>query len=292
MNRLEQLGPWPARALWIALALVSGPALDDAVGGRSTPVQLVVLIGLSVWWFAGFVALLVPRSTALTALRIVVPGGLAAAIATALAGPTVDTTDAVVVAIAALATLAVLVPWIGDAWVDGSSYGAERRLLLRPPVLFSTFLVPVAWLLVVVGISLGPLLLASGQWITGLLALIVGWAVAAAGSRSLHQLSRRWVVLVPTGLVIHDSLTMPEPQLILRRMITRLGPALADTKADDLTAGASGLALQLDLAEPVDLLLRDGNRATKTKATASLLFTPTRPKHLLDAASAQRIHIG
>ncbi len=271
---------------------MSGGPLHDAVGGRSTAVRLVVLIGLGLWWCAGLVALLVPRSTALTALRIVVPGGLAAAIAAAFAGPSVAAADAATVAVASLATLAVLVPWIGDRWVDGSSYGPERRLLLRPPVLISAVLAPVAWLVVVLGVSVGPLLLASEQWIVGFLALAVGWALAAAGTRSLHQLARRWVVLVPTGLVIHDSLTMPEPQLVLRRMITRLGPALADTTADDLTAGASGLALQLDLVEPVDLLLRDGNNATKTKTTASLLFTPSRPKHLLDAASKQKIPIG
>ena len=65
--------------------------------------------------------------------------------------------------------------------------------------------------------------------------MLVGWAVAVAGTHSLHQLTRRWVVLVPTGLVIHDAFTMPEPQLILRTMITRLGPALIDTDSDDLT---------------------------------------------------------
>ena len=292
MTRFEQLGPWPARALWIALALVSGGPLNDAVGGRSTAIRLVVLIGLGLWWCAGLVALLVPRSTALTALRIVVPGGLAAAIAAAFASPSVDAGDAVTIAVAALATLAVLVPWIGDTWVDGSSYGPERRLLLRPPILFSAVLAPLTWSVVVLGVVVGPLLLASEQWVIGFLALALGWALAAAGARSLHQLARRWVVLVPTGLVIHDSLTMPEPQLILRRMITRLGPALVDTDADDLTAGASGLALQLDLVEPVDLLLRDGSNATKSKTTASLIFTPSRPKHLLDAASAQKIPIG
>lgn len=292
MTRLEQLGPWPARALWVALALLSGRALDDALVGRSTAVRLVVLIGLGLWWTAGLVALLVPRSIALTGLRIVVPGGLTAAVVTAVVGPTVDVADAVTVGVAALATLSVLVPWIGDAWVDGSSYGPERRLLLRPPILFSAFMAPLTWLMVLVGVAAGPLLVAAQQWVAGIVAVVIGWAVAVAGTHSLHQLTRRWVVLVPTGLVIHDAFTMPEPQLILRTMITRLGPALIDTDSDDLTAGASGLAIQLDLAEPVDLLLRDGARATRTRATASLLFTPSRPKHLLDAAADRKIPVG
>ena len=39
-------------------------------------------------------------------------------------------------------------------------------------------------------------------------------------------------------------------------------------------------------------ILRDGARATRTRATASLLFTPSRPKHLLDAAADRKIPVG
>ncbi len=292
MTRLEQLGPWPARVLWVALALVSNGTLDDALGGRSAAVRAVALAGLAVGWLAGLVALLVPRSTALTALRIVVPAGLTAMLAAVGAGTVVDAADAVAVAVAALATVAVLTPWVGEAWVDGSSYGPEHRLLLRPPVLFSAVLAPLTWLAVVLGAATGPLLLAAHQWAAGALCLAAGWPVAAAGARSLHQLARRWVVLVPTGLVIHDSLTMPEPQLVPRTMIRRLGPALADSDAYDLTAGASGLALELTFSEPLELLVRQGARATATHAVDRVLLTPSRPKHLLDAAIANRIAVG
>ncbi|QXC63116.1 hypothetical protein KSP35_10220 [Aquihabitans sp. G128] len=291
MTLLEQLGAWPARALWLALALLSTGSLADALDGRSTAVALVARVGLAVGWGGGLVALLVPRSSALTALRVLVPAGLAAALAALVAGSTTDGADVAAIAVAAVAAAWVLAPWIGGAWVDGSSYGSERRLLLRPPALFTFALVPLTWLVVVLGAAVGPLLLAARQWALGAVVLVLGWAAAAAGVRSLHQLARRWVVLVPTGLVVHDPLTMPEAQLFLRTMVHGLGPAPVDVEADDLTAGAPGLALLLTLDEPAELLLRSRGRDTATRTSTAILITPSRPEQLLDAARQARIPV-
>ncbi len=288
---IEQLGPWPARVGWVALALAAGGCVGDAIDGRTAAVRAVVVVGLWAGWAAGLVALLVPRDTALTAVRILVPAGLAAVLAATVVGNEVGAADIASVALAALTTVAVLTPWFGEAWVDGSSYGSERRFPLRAPAPVAYVLAPLTWVVVVVGVAAGPLLLAAEQWLPGAVALTVGLALTWAGVRSLHQLARRWVVLVPAGLVLHDPLTLPEPQLFLRRMVARLGPALADTDADDLTAGATGLALQLDLHEALDLLVRDG-RGSATRTTTSLLLTPSRPRHLLDAAAAGRIPVG
>ena len=93
-------------------------------------------------------------------------------------------------------------------------------------------------------------------------------------------------------MVLHDSLVMPEPQLFLRHSIARLGPAVADEAADDLTAGAPGLALRLELKDPVELLVRRGGRTTETVESTAVLFTPSRPRRLLDGASTRRIPIG
>ena len=46
----------------------------------------------------------------------------------------------------------------------------------------------------------------------GAAGLILAAGVVWLGARSIHQLSRRWLVLVPTGMVLHDPLVMPEPQ--------------------------------------------------------------------------------
>lgn len=292
MRTLDRLGPWPLRALWLALAVVGPGAIGDALAGRSTPVVLTVAIGCWLGWTAAAASLLVPRDIALTAARTLVPGGAAAMVAASFIGPSVGAIDVAAVSIAAVATVAVLTPGIGAQWVDGSSYGPEQRFPLRPPVLVGSVLAPITWALVAASISTGPLLLASRQWVAGSLAAVAGGAILSAGLRSLHQLARRWIVLVPAGLVIHDPLTMPEPQLVLRRMIKRMGPAPADTEADDLTAGAPGLALQIDLREPLDLLVRDRGRGTEARSTTSLICTPSQPNHLLEAARDRRIPVG
>ncbi|CAN5303550.1 hypothetical protein BH20ACT3_BH20ACT3_07400 [soil metagenome] len=292
MTRIEHLGAWPARILWIALAVVAGASIGDGLDGRSSAVVAVALTGLWAGWAGALVALLVPRTAALTASRILVPGGLAAVLAATVTGSAVDLLDVAAVALAALATLAVFSPWMAESWVDGSSYGPERRLPLRTPAALSYALVPVTWVAVAVGAISGPLLLAARQWAVGGLAMAAGAAVVWAGVRSLHQLSRRWVVLVPAGLVLHDRLAMPEAQLFPRRVIGGIGPAPVDTVADDLTAGAPGLALQLDLSEEVEILLRASRRTTTTRPTTAVLFTPSRPKRFLDAAAAHRLRVG
>lgn len=245
---------------------------------------------LAVGWTAGLVAVLVPRTTSLTAARTIVPGGLAAAVAAASAGSSVDWADLMGVTAGALAAVTVLSPWFTEAWVDGSSYGNERRLPLQTPPLFAALIAPLTWLLAAVAVVCGPLLLAARQWGPGLVALAVGGVVGWRAVQSLHQLARRWVVMVPNGLVIHDPLTLPEPHLFLRTSIASVGPAAAETDALDLTAGASGLALEIGMNEPVELLVRAG-RDTATIERSRLIITPARPARFLVGARENRIAV-
>jgi hypothetical protein len=102
-------------------------------------------------------------------------------------------------------------------------------------------------------------------------------------------LARRWVVLVPSGLVLHDQLALAEPILLRRQDVRSLEPAPADTEGLDLTRGALGLALEVTLIAPVDLSVvaeRPG-APTETTTAASLLFTPTQPGSLLTAYRAR-----
>jgi hypothetical protein len=296
MARIEGLGAWPSRALWLVLAVISTSTFDAALSGRATPIVLVAATLLGLGWAAGAVALLVPRSTSLTAIRVVVPAAMLAVVWAVAVGDGVGAIDVVTAIVAALATASVLAPWVTEAFVDGSAYGPERRTPLRTPVLL-LLLGPLSWALIVAGTAAGPMLLAARQWAVGGVALVIGWPLAAAATRSLHQLSRRWVVIVPAGLVIHDPITMPEPQLFLRRTIAKVGAATTDVDPDavvtqDLSAGASGLVLAMELSEPVELLLRDGRGQTKTRAVSRVLFAPTRPVTVLDSAKERRIPVG
>ena len=294
MDAVDRLGLWPLRVAWIALAVVASPVASDALAGRSSAVALVVAVLAYVGWAAALVALLVPRTISLTVVRALIPAGAAATVVVAAEGG-LGALDLVAIVVGALATVLALAPWTTDAFVDGSSYGPERRFALRTPLVVAAIAVA-TWAVVVAGALAGPLLLAAGQWAAGAAALVAGGAAAGFGARSLHQLSRRWVVLVPTGMVLHDPLTMPEPQLFLRQTMRHLGPGTAgitdELVTEDLTAGASGLALELVLSEPVDLLVHEGRGATATRAVHRVLLTPGRPGALLAGARGHRLPVG
>lgn len=281
--------------LWAAMPFLAGPALADALAPRERVVQIVASTMSWAIWAAVLAASLVPRATSLTVVRIWVPASLPLCAWAATAGTTgpLGAVDVAAIAAAAASTLVVLSAPVGDLFVNGSSYGDERRFALRPPAALLLGPIEVAWVAVVAGTTAGPLLLAAQSWVAGALAVVAGFPAAAAATRSLHQLSRRWVVFVPAGFVLHDLLTMTDALLIPRRMVARLGPAPAGTEATDLTAGAYGRSLQVDLAEPTDIArARPGPRrgaAIESVTVTALVFTPTRPDAVLEEARTRRV---
>lgn len=274
------------RAAWLLLPLLAGPVLAGAFDDASRPLQLTTATGLWGGWLVGLVATLVPRTVTLTAVRILAPAAVVAVAACALRADDVAAGWVVVGLVAVLVTAGLaFFPVTGQLFVDGSSYGDEARYPLRVPAPLLAAPVPVAWAAVVGGVVAGPLLLAAKQWVVGALALVAGVAAAYWGARALHVLSRRWVVLVPAGLVLHDQLALAEPILLRRQDVRSLEPAPADTDALDLTRGALGLALELTTVSPADLstVAERPGAPTEAVTASSLLFTPTQPGALLTA---------
>ena len=280
---------WPARVTWLVLPLLTGPALGDALADASRPVQVVASVGAWALWLAVLVATLVPTTVSLTALRIAAPSAAVAAAAALVDGGASATTVVGLVA-ALIAALVALAPETAEAFVDGSSYGDERRLPLKVPVALLAGPAELAWLAVVAGGGAGPLLLAARQWVPGGLALAVGLPAAWWGVGVLHTLARRWLVFVPTGVVVHDQLTLVDPILFRRGVLRSVAPAPADSDAVDLTGGASGLALQLQLNEPVSLLpvARRRTPAELVDVTA-VLVTPSRPGRVVAESRRRRL---
>jgi hypothetical protein len=284
---MDRLGPWPARLTWLILPLVAGPALGDSLAGASRPVQLTASLGLWLGWAGVLAATLVPSTVSLTALRVAAPAGVASALAAAAGG--VEGADVLAVTGTVLAALAAFWPVTTETFVDGSSYGDERRLALRAPAPLLAGPVEAVWAIVVAGLAAGPLLLAARQWAIGGVVLAAGLPAAWWGVRILHTLPRRWVVLVPGGLVLHDPLAIVDPILVRRGSVRSFGPAPADTDALDLTRGALGLALELRLVEPVPLLVVRGRGASESVSANQLLVTPARPGALLVEARRRRL---
>jgi hypothetical protein len=274
----------------LVLPLALGPEVGAALDGRSAAVVWLAQVALWAGWTLGLVAALVPRVEALTPLRVVGPALVPLALWASAVVDDVGPAQVVAVVSATVVAVVVLAPQTGDDFVNGSAYGDERRFALRAP---APLLGPVVvvWALVVAGLVAGPLLLAAERWVAGGVALVAGWAVAAAGGRSLHQLSRRWLVLVPAGVVVHDPLGF-RPQLLARTNVASIAPAPADTDALDLTNRAAGLALEIALHDPVELERRRRDGRAELVAASRLLVTPTRPGAVLVAARERRLPVG
>lgn len=287
-------GPWPARITWLPLPLLVGPALGHALDTTSRPVQVTASLMAWAGWAAVLVAVLIPRTVSLTLLRITTPLALAVALWAGVAG---DRTGPGLVAVgwAAVTVAAVFAPGTGEAFVNGSSYGDERRLPLRVPGSLLLGPLPLTWAAAVAAPVGSPLLLAAEQWLAGAALAVLGVPATVVSVRALHGLSRRWVVFVPAGLVLHDLHALVDPVLFPRARVRRLGPAPADAEARgarDLTQGALGLALELELARELEVTPRRPDGRLELEPVERVLFTPTRPGALLREAARRRLPVG
>lgn len=290
----ERLGLWPLRVFWLALPLAVGPGIGPAIDRFEDPGPLVAEVCLWLVWFLGLVATLTPSAASLTVVRIAAPAVIGLVLIAGVV--TGDWAPARLAALAAgvLVTGAAFLPVVGDRMVNGSAYGSERRMTLRPPAFALLGPVQFAWLLVFAGFVTGPWLLAAGRYVLGGVAVAVGAVAVWLGVRVLHQLARRWLVFVPAGFVIHDHVVPVESILLRRTIVSSLGPATVPVADDavDLTGGAWGLSLEVALAEPVPFGLRGRGRDVETTEADRLVFTPTLPGAVLTEARIRAIHIG
>src|SRR6185503_314070 len=138
---------------------------------------------------------------------------------------------------------------VAHAAANSIAYGDESRFLLRTPISLLLRPVPLAILLTGAGACAGPLLLADGRIVSGLVVTVVGFAVAFAMVRSLHSLARRFLVFVPAGVVVADPLTLADPVLMRREQITRIGQPDAEPADEtlDLRLGTRAGTIELTL---------------------------------------------
>lgn len=258
---LPRLLPWALRAAWAVLPFT------------------VPTMPWSAWaaWTAVLVATLVPHPLSLTAVRVAAPAALAFAAWTTSPAALVSALAVVGIAFAAETAM---------PFVNGPAYPNERRFPLRPPgpLLFGPL--PLAWALAVGLPTAGAVLMADDRVVLGAVVLVGGLPVSVLLLRALHTLSRRWVVFVPAGLVLHDGMALADPVLFQRKVVESVRLAPADTDSLDLTKGALGPAVELVLREKVPMVLTTpGRRGGEPGASARLLFSPTRPGAVLAEAA-------
>jgi hypothetical protein len=287
---------WVLVAVWVTLPLTAGPAASDALSSWSTAPRVVAEILLWGAWAVGLLAAVAPRPPLLTAIRTIAPTFLVLAVAVAIWADTDALAAAGAVAASAVAALLVSGSAFAIAAANANAYGDEQRFPLRtPPGLFVGPL-PLARALVVGGVAGGPLLIADGDVLLGVLAVIAGFPLALFLARALHSLSRRWVVLVPAGLVVADPLTLADPVLFIREHITSVRTLTASTPAPadalDLRLGATAGTTLLSFDEEAELM-----RATRPRrggelvSVSRILVAAVRRRELLATAARRRIRV-
>lgn len=274
------------------MPFTAGPAYGAALAQHSEAVRLSATILLWAPWAVVLVGTLVPYPAGLTALRLCAPAAFVASVLAAATGRPSVLASAAAVVVTGLDLAVALAPPTGAVYVNGPAYPNERRYPLRPPGALLLGPIEAAWAVVVGAPAVGILLLAARAWVAGAVVLLLGVPAAVVLVRSLHGLSRRWLVFVPAGVVLHDPMSLLDPVLFPRKVIEALHPAPADTDSLDLTQGALGLALELVLTEKVPMTrVRPGRRGGEQGASARLLFTPTRPGQVLAEAQSRRVPV-
>jgi hypothetical protein len=282
---------WALRAATVATAVLVGLAISAAGDGRASGAALP---GAVIWWVvvaALVVSLVVPGALGLTAVRMLGPLGVIAAAAALVAGADVAIGAAALTA--ALLTAAVaFAAETGEAMVQGAAYGDERRLPLRMP---AAFLLPVAlsWLVWCAVVVAAALLLGAHAWVPGGFGAVLAVAAGYALFQRLQRFSRRWLVVVPAGAVLHDHVVLGETLMLPTANVRSCGLALADTKAADLTGPAGGHALEIAVGEMVTPVFAATRTEPKGRAihAAAFLVAPSRPGRALRALAHVKLPV-
>ena len=176
--------------------------------------------------------------------------------------------------------------------VDGSSYGDESRFLLSTPGAILLGPVFLLWALSAGGLLVGLVSLVHEQWLAGVLGSVVGVTATAVAIPIFDRLSNRWIVFVPAGVVLHDKTALREPQLFDHLTISEFGPAPKDSPAHDLTLGALGLALRVQLTEPSNIVKNDRSETLELTEIEGFTFSPNRPGAVVAEAKKRSIRLG
>jgi hypothetical protein len=283
------------RVAWITLPLTAGPAASSSLASWSDGPRIAGAVLLWLAWAAGLLATLAPRPVTLTALRVIAPAFLLGAVLVAIDGEA--STIAIVGAIVATLVCAVLASGhdIASAATNALAYGDEQRYPLRvPPALFLGPL-PGARLLVMAGVVAPVLLLADGEIVLGVVALVVGAALVVVLTRSLDSLSRRWAVLVPAGFVVVDPLTLADPVLFLREHVRHLAPEPPSAPPEgvlDLRLGAGAGSISARFDAPIELTRAARGRHGGTIVTTDeIRIAVARREEMLRRAAERRLPV-
>ena len=291
-RRSESFTTGIMRVIWLCLPLLCGPSLADSFNDFEFLLRTTVSISLWAIWALILLATLIATPVSLAAIRIGAPASAVLNLWSALENNG-SLSGVVGLAAATVAASIALSAPLGDRFSDGASYGDERRFLLRAPGPVLLLFGPLAWLTSLAGLTVGPILLLNKNFLFGSLISLCGIPLAAIASNAIYQLGKRWIVLVPAGILLHDHLSVGDPTLIPRNQLANLSPAKVGTNALDLSQNSFGLSLEIKCLTPLSMMLKTGTRkiANENSVVESFLVNPVRPNVLLAEAQKRDLRV-
>jgi hypothetical protein len=288
--RLEDALHMVLRGLLSCLPFIGagvGGLLDD----RSTAVQMTGTTLAWAVWGTVVLASFISHPITLTVLRIGIPVVtgfmIFVAVTQGFSGSQIISA-AVSVAVLLLSFSAE----IGGIYVQASAYGDEKRFALRPPVVL---IAPILLSALVAELSIiaFPLLVAARNWSVAAISLAGLYVSARYLLPRIHLLSRRWLVFVPAGVVVHDEVVLSINLMIKKQDLVQIQLARDNSAAADLSALTWGVPLEFSFNKPLDVALlsigaKHLNSVSAIHAT-SIIIAPSRPGAVLTAYKTKTI---
>ena len=176
--------------------------------------------------------------------------------------------------------------------MQASAYGDEKRFALRPPVVL---VAPILLSTMVADLSIIalPVLVAVRNWAVAAVALVGLYLSVRYLLPRIHLLSRRWLVFVPAGVVVHDEIVLSINLMIKKQDLAQIQLARDNSEAADLSALTWGVPLEFSFNKPLDVALssigaKHLNSVSAIHAT-SIIIAPSRPGAVLTANKTKNI---
>jgi hypothetical protein len=265
-------------AAWVMVGYASPWQVlaDDS----STATSIALLAWGWALWVLTAIELLVPSPISLTTVRCVAPLAVIASFAAV---------SPLSIFASVVALIIVFSPLFADVMVQGGAYGEEKRFALRTPVPQMAPTV-VAWAVLSFALIGGSLLVTQQQYITGVPLVIIGIVLATRVPKMLHRHARRWLVVVPAGIVIHDHLVLAETVMSPRSKIASLTVVADAGESADFTGGVAGSRLAVQLREADKIVLsRITAKILKTTEALHVTTFSVAPRRLAAALAAIKL---
>ena len=282
--RLEDVLHMMLRILLSCLPFI-GAGVGGLLDNRSVAVQVTGTTLAWAVWGTVVIASSINHPITLTVLRIGTPV-VAGFMILDIFNQGTSSGQVIKVAVSVAILLLSFSAEIGSIYVQASAYGDEKRFALRPPVVL---IAPILLSALVVDLSIIslPLLVAAKNWSIAAVSLAGLYVSTKYLLPRIHLLSRRWLVFVPAGVVVHDEIVLSTNLMIRKQDLFQIQLARNNSAAADLSALTWGVPLELTLNKPLDISLTSiGAKHLNTISAIhaqSVLIATSRPGFVLSA---------